>query len=175
MFDPKKKTILYQREGSFEELEMADVSSMVSEISPITAFIKYIVNNRFSMRLSRGTNKESVKKSAVILFIEEPEAHLHPTNQVKLMKCFAKLLEHNVKLIMASHSNYVFNELNNLVIGKMLSQEEYEPVLMYMTESGSVTERLDLDELGADDRNFTDITQELYQERETLIAKRFQM
>ena len=91
------------------------------------------------------------------------------------MKCFAKLLEHNVKLIMASHSNYVFNELNNLVIGKMLSQEEYEPVLMYMTESGSVTERLDLDELGADDRNFTDITQELYQERETLIAKRFQM
>ncbi len=175
VFDPKKKTILYQREGSFEELEMADVSSMVSEISPITAFIKYIVNNRFSMRLSRGTNKESVKKSAVILFIEEPEAHLHPTNQVKLMKCFAKLLEHNVKLIMASHSNYVFNELNNLVIGKMLSQEEYEPVLMYMTESGSVTERLDLDELGAADRNFTDITQELYQERETLIAKRFQM
>ena len=106
-----------------------------------------------------------------IIFIEEPEAHLHPKNQVELIKIFVKLIKQNVKLVMASHSNYVFNELNNLILGKELDIDMYAPVFMCRKGKKSFTEYMKADELGVSDANFTDVAEALYQEREELIQK----
>ena len=105
IFDKGKNALLYQPQNMEADFEMTEVSSMVSEISPIVAFLKYIL----------GSQKKQEKRGKSILFIEEPEAHLHPNNQIALMEIFAGLIHADVKLIMSSHSNYVFNKLNNLI------------------------------------------------------------
>lgn len=169
-FDTKKKTIMYQSDLVSQPMEMRDVSSMVSEISPITAYLKYIVNvypTDFCVRNEMSSN-EGVRPSDII-FIEEPEAHLHPENQVKLMKIFARLVNKNVKLFMASHSNYVFNELNNRILAGELNNKNYEPVLMEYKDGKSCTRDMNIDEFGVDDNNFQDITAQIIEEREVLI------
>lgn len=168
-FDNKKKTILYQSDDTNQLMEMKDVSSMVSEISPITAYLKYIVDAdcRPIRRRAGGENCHP----SVMIFIEEPEAHLHPNNQVKLMKIFSKLVKKDVKLFMASHSNYVFNELNNRVLAGDLSKDEYEPVLMEYVDEKSHTYDMQIDDFGVDDDNFQDVTSAILDEREMLISK----
>lgn len=161
---------MYQSDLVSQPMEMRDVSSMVSEISPITAYLKYIVNvypTDFCVKNERSSN-EGVRPSDII-FIEEPEAHLHPENQVKLMKIFARLVNKNVKLFMASHSNYVFNELNNRILAGELNNKNYEPVLMEYKDGKSCTRDMNIDEFGVDDNNFQDITAQIIEEREVLI------
>lgn len=159
-FDNKKKTITYTAEDTGKTMELGDVSSMVSEISPITAYLKYIVRKTPQMR-----------GSASVIFIEEPEAHLHPKNQVALIKSFVKLIRQNVKLVMASHSNYVFNELNNLLLAKDLPIAAYSPILMKYENGKSNTYYMDMDEWGVSDENFADTAEAIYMEREAIISQ----
>lgn len=169
-FDAKKKAIMYQGDNTSQIMEMKDVSSMVSEISPIIAYLKYIIGEEnHNPILRRKVFSGFFAKSATIIFIEEPEAHLHPKNQVKLMKIFSKLNNKNIKLFMASHSNYIFNELNNRVLAGDLSKNNYEPVLMEYKDGKSYTLDMHIDEFGVDDNNFQDVTASIIEEREALI------
>lgn len=169
IFDSKKKTIAYKSHDTDQIVEMTDASSMVSEISPITAYLKYIIKSTFSY--PRRYRMLSEKKPVHIIFIEEPEAHLHPSKQVALMKIFVKLVQKNVKLVMASHSNYVFNELNNRVIAGELDEKSYSPILMKYENGRSNTYHMEMDELGVSDENFADIAEQIYEEREELVCK----
>lgn len=173
LYDNKKKTIIYNEENEDYALEMSDVSSMVSEISPITAYLKYIVKKERAVLNRQGVVRRTICPTSII-FIEEPEAHLHPKNQVELLKIFVQLAKQNVKLIMASHSNYVFNELNNLILGKELDVSMYAPIFMCRDGKKSFTKYMKADELGVSDENFTDIAEKLYQEREELIQRMMQ-
>lgn len=160
-FNRSRNTLVYIPDGFSHEFEMTEVSSMVSEISPIVAFLKYII----------GTSKNlKGKKAAPIVFIEEPEAHLHPKNQIKLINLFAQLHEFGIKIIVSSHSNYIFNKLNNLLLKGTITPEIYSAILLQANEGGSVSSFMEMDELGVDDTNFLDVTQDLYNEREELIA-----
>ena len=143
--------------------EMNDVSSMVSEISPIVAYLKYIVRT--------GNKSKLTTNASTIIFIEEPEAHLHPINQIKLMKSFTKLVKSNIKLVIASHSNYIFNELNNRVLAGELNQNMYSPILMKLENEKSNTYYMDMDEFGVNDNNFADASELLCEERENLIVE----
>lgn len=161
-FNRSRNTLVYTPEGLSHEFEMTEVSSMVSEISPIVAFLKYIV-----MSSPRRTKVQTAKP---IVFIEEPEAHLHPKNQIKLINLFAQLNKFDIKIIISSHSNYIFNKLNNLLLKGDISPEIYSAILLRSEENGSVSSFMTIDELGVDDTNFLDVTQDLYNEREALIA-----
>ncbi len=160
-FNKVQNALIYKPKDMDMDFEMTEVSSMVSEISPIVAFLKYILIDRSK----RG------RKGKSILFIEEPEAHLHPDNQIALIEIFAELIDADVKLIMSSHSNYVFNKLNNLVLSKKLDHRRYQPIVLTDGEGGSVSKLLPIDELGADDENFIDVSQKLYYEREEIIQQ----
>jgi predicted ATP-dependent endonuclease of OLD family len=162
-FDNTKKTLLYKPLNTDLKLEMNAVSSMVSEISPIVAFFKYILN--------RTSAKGRYVNSDInpIIFIEEPEAHLHPEIQVKLIEIFNKLVERGVRLVITSHSNYIFNKLNNLVLAKKLNVSKYSPIILTHERNGSISKTLDIDEFGVNDENFTDISEELFNERENII------
>ena len=161
-FDKSKNALIYKPQNMEAAFEMTEVSSMVSEVSPIVAFLKYILTSQ--------TKRVSRRKS--ILFIEEPEAHLHPNNQIALIEIFAELIHADIKLIMSSHSNYIFNKLNNLVLAGRLDYHQYQPIVL--TEhgpEGSISKLLSIDELGAEDENFVDVSQMLYYEREEIIQQ----
>lgn len=158
-FDKTKNALMYRPNNVDALYEMTEVSSMVSEVSPIVAFLKYIMET--------GYKKNKFAKS--VLFIEEPEAHLHPNNQIALVDVFSKLINENVKLIMSSHSNYVFNKLNNLVLAKKLDYSSYDPIVLEETQEGSISKHIEVDELGANDENFIDVSEALYNEREEII------
>lgn len=158
---------LYYSPGDLNmELDMNSVSSMVSELSPIVAFLKYILG----CEPGRNT-KKSQPKPGYILFIEEPEAHLHPEAQVQLAEIFVKLIHAGVKLIISSHSSYIFNKLSNMVIDKNLDLSEYAPVIMTDTDKGSVSKLMEADDLGVEDENFIDTAVTLYEERERILEK----
>lgn len=162
-FDSRKKTLLYQGKVKEHSFEMNDVSSMISEISPIVAYLKYIVRT--------GNRAKFTMNASSIIFIEEPEAHLHPINQIKLMKIFTKLAKTNIKLVIASHSNYIFNELNNRVLAGELDKNTYSPILMKWENEKSNTYYMDMDEFGVNDNNFADVSEQLCEEREELIVE----
>ena len=161
-FDKSKNALIYKPQNMEAAFEMTEVSSMVSEVSPIVAFLKYILTSQ--------TKRVSRRKS--ILFIEEPEAHLHPNNQIALIEIFAELIHADIKLIMSSHSNYIFNKLNNLVLAGRLDYHQYQPIgLTEHGPGGSISKLLSIDELGAEDENFVDVSQMLYYEREEIIQQ----
>lgn len=160
-FDKNKNALLYTPDHVDVSYEMTEVSSMVSEISPVVAFLKYVIT---------AGNKGNTKAKS-ILFIEEPEAHLHPNNQVALIEIFTRMIGADVKLVMSSHSNYVFNKINNLILAKKLDYHLYDPIVLEDRAGGSVSKHVNIDELGADDENFVDVSEELYEEREEIIEK----
>ena len=51
-----------------------------------------------------------------------------------------------------------------------ITPEIYSAILLQANEGGSVSSFMEMDELGVDDTNFLDVTQDLYNEREELIA-----
>ncbi|WP_338790904.1 AAA family ATPase [Bernardetia sp. MNP-M8] len=55
-----------------------------------------------------------------LLMIDEPELNLHPENQIKMARLFAKLVNAGIKVWITTHSDYIIKELNNCL---MFSQE----------------------------------------------------
>lgn len=162
IFDKETNELKYTpKEEKNVQYSMSEVSSMVSEVSPIVAFLKYIIANREGMS----------PENKAILFIEEPEAHLHPNNQVKLMEIFTELTNAGITLVMSSHSNYVFNKLNNLVLSGKLDYHIYQPIYLEKGAEGSISKPMHIDECGADDDNFIDVSEALYNEREQIIQE----
>ena len=152
-FDKSDRKLYYEPEKLDLSLELSQASSMISEIAPIIAHLKFILNN------TDGTEN--------FLFIEEPEAHLHPKIQVELMKLFAELAGNGLHIVMTSHSNYLFNKLSNMVLAKEIDPETISVCLMKMGKNGSYVDEnaMQIDEDGIDDDNFADTAEELYSER----------
>ena len=63
--------------------------------------------------------KHQAKENDLII-IDEPELNLHPSNQIKLARIFARLINKNLRILLSTHSDYIIRELNNLI---MLSNE----------------------------------------------------
>ncbi len=153
LFNSKTKKLSYSPNKLDINLDLSFTSSMISEIAPIVAHLKYII-------------KQDNKKQS-LLFIEEPEAHLHPKIQVELMKLFVNLSKSGVKVIVTSHSNYLFNKLSNLILAKEIDTDSVEVYHFKMGENGSYVDKnsMKIDVEGIEDANFSEIAEELYTER----------
>ena len=80
-----------------DELPLMNASSMVSELAPVVLYLRHMVD------------------SGNILIVEEPESHLHPAMQVKLIRQIASLVNSGIRVIVTTHSEWVLEELANIV------------------------------------------------------------
>ncbi|MBF0450622.1 MAG: AAA family ATPase [Candidatus Magnetomorum sp.] len=165
-FDDDNKKIYYKPNGLDISLDISMASSMVSEISPIVSYLKYIIPK--SIQKNSFHSNDNIK---TMIFIEEPEAHLHPKIQIKLMEIFSKLIKMNVKIVITSHSNYIFHKMNNLILSKQLVPENIEILVFDESENGSIVKNAQMDELGIEDINFLDVAEELHEEKMELIDR----
>ena len=149
---------------------------MVAELSPLVLYFKHILNNKYASVKGRdlffydpfyvNVNRQKKDKGYDILFIEEPEAHLHPEVQVKLIEVFAKLSSLNLKIFITSHSNYMFNKLNNLLIKKEIDKKNIMVYHLISSPDGTTcNSEMKVTDEGINDENFQDISEKLYYER----------
>lgn len=82
------------------------LSSGVQELAPILLYIKY--------RMQPGD----------LIIIEEPEAHLHPANQLIMAQLITKMIRDKVTVILTTHSDYLVEQLANHLKAGLLSPED---------------------------------------------------
>ena len=87
----------YQPQGWREDLPLMNTSSMVSELAPVVLYLRHIV------------------EPGDVLIIEEPESHLHPKMQVEFIRQLAAVVRSGIRVMLTTHSEWVLDELANLV------------------------------------------------------------
>lgn len=98
---------LYRPDQAKEGLRMSHSAAMVSELAPLVLFLRGIV------------------KQGDLLIIEEPESHLHPGAQTKIAQTLARLVRVGVHVLITTHSNYLLQQIGNLIReGELRKQEE---------------------------------------------------
>lgn len=161
-FDSKTKRLMFRPDGTSLRLDLSVTSSMVSELSPIVSYLRHILTE--PTRRSVGSRRRETALGSMLI-IEEPEAHLHPKVQVQLLENFAALTKLGVKVVITSHSNYIFSKASNMIISKHLPAEKVAATLFAWTSSGSVGKALNIDEYGIDDENFLETSEVLFAEK----------
>lgn len=89
-----------------------------------------------------------------LLIIDEPELNLHPENQRRVARLFARLINSGIQVFITTHSDYIVKELNTLIMLNRdlphlvrLREEEgyheselvdYQKVKVYIAEESSI-------------------------------------
>ena len=71
--------------------------------------------------LDIGFYLRHVAKPGQLLMVDEPELNLHPENQRRMARLFARLVNVGIKVFVTTHSDYIVKELNTLI---MLNHDE---------------------------------------------------
>ena len=87
----------YRPSGWESDLPLRNTSSMVSELAPVVLYLRHVV------------------APGDLLIIDEPESHLHPAIQVAFTRQIAELVRTGVRVIVTTHSEWVLEELGNVV------------------------------------------------------------
>ncbi len=162
-FDKKKSEIRFIDNRTKIQLDILEASSMISELAPLVIFMRHIISVK---------KRSSGYKSYRVLFIEEPEAHLHPKVQVEMMKVFVELAKSGVKVVMTTHSDFMMNELTNLLLEKKIDADKVGSYHLVMGEKGSYDAGdMKATSEGIEDYNFTDVAVEQYERRMSILEK----
>lgn len=100
----------YRPRGWKEDLPLMRTSSMVTELTPVVLYLRYLV--------SPGD----------VLIIEEPEAHLHPGMQTMFAREIARLIHTGVRVILTTHSEWFLEQIGNLVRLSSLPEDKREGI-----------------------------------------------
>ena len=96
----------YQPTGWKEDMQLMNTSSIVSELAPVVLYLRHVVS------------------PGEVLIIEEPESHLHPGMQVAFIRHLAAAVRSGIRIIITTHSEWVLEELANLVRLSELSESD---------------------------------------------------
>nr|VFK31065.1 MAG: AAA domain-containing protein, putative AbiEii toxin, Type IV TA system [Candidatus Kentron sp. MB]VFK35577.1 MAG: AAA domain-containing protein, putative AbiEii toxin, Type IV TA system [Candidatus Kentron sp. MB]VFK77384.1 MAG: AAA domain-containing protein, putative AbiEii toxin, Type IV TA system [Candidatus Kentron sp. MB] len=66
--------------------------------------------------LDIGFYLKHMTKPGDILMVDEPELNLHPENQRRIARLFARLVNIGIKVFVTTHSDYLIKELNTLIM-----------------------------------------------------------
>jgi len=99
---------IYRPQGTKQDVKLNRASSMVSELAPVVLWMRHSIRPRD------------------MLIIEEPEAHLHPAAQTQMAKTLAALVRVGVRVLVTTHSDWLLQEIANLVREGELRQAQGE-------------------------------------------------
>ena len=116
----------YRPQKTEEDMLLSQSSSMVSELAPFILFLRGLI--------CRGDT----------LFIEEPEAHLHPAAQAELAITLARLVRAGVRVLVTTHSDWLLKAIANLMHEGELKGKE-----ALRKETEQLSRWLSPDEVGA--------------------------
>ena len=91
-------SFVYRPTNWRRDLPLMNASSMVSELAPVVLYLRHVV------------------QPGDVLIIEEPESHLHPEMQVAFIRQLAAVVRSGVRVMLTTHSEWVLEELANLVL-----------------------------------------------------------
>ena len=103
-------SFVFRPNGWERDLPLMNASSMVSELAPVVLYLRHVV------------------QSGDLLIIEEPESHLHPAMQVEFTRQLAAAVQSGIRIIITTHSEWVLEELANLVRLAELPKERREGI-----------------------------------------------
>ncbi|MEI7868141.1 MAG: ATP-binding protein [Candidatus Methylumidiphilus sp.] len=109
--------LYYIPKGKRVKLTMDESSSAVRSLLDVGFYLKHIA------------------KPGDLLMIDEPELNLHPENQCRVARLFARLVNIGIKVFITTHSDYIIKELNTLImlnnneahLQRIAEQEGYKP------------------------------------------------
>ena len=96
----------YRPQATKQDISLNRSSSMVSELAPLVLYLRSLV------------------RPGDTLFIEEPEAHLHPAAQTDMAKTIARLVRAGVRVLVTTHSDFMLQEIGNLMRVGMLKEKD---------------------------------------------------
>ena len=99
-------SFLYRPSDWASDLPLMRASSMVAELAPLVLYLRHVV------------------ETDNVLIVEEPESHLHPGMQVELVRQLAKLVQAGIRVLVTTHSEWVLDELANIVRLSELPEDE---------------------------------------------------
>lgn len=103
-----------------------------------------------------------------LVFIENPEEHLHPEWQVTMAEVLVEIALKNVQLFVTTHSDYLIKKVNNLM---QEIPELKEKVAAYLFTSDGHPQRLVVDKRGIDLLPLIETFYKLYEEELHLVME----
>ena len=158
----------YRPIGWKESLPLKNASSMVSELAPVVLYLRDVV------------------EPGDTLIVEEPESHLHPAMQVEFTRQLAAVVQAGVRVIVTTHSEWVLEELANIVRrselpesrrkemphGEFALSPEQVGAWLFKPKrrpKGSVVEEIRFDpDAGGLDSDFSEVARQLYNDWATI-------
>lgn len=150
------------------ELELGLTSSSIRELMPLIIYLKYFL------------------KKEDTLIIEEPENHIHPKNQLILVKYLVKAINMGLNMVITTHSDYIVEQFNNFIRLSNSKEEifekfgydesnilDYHDVNIYNFKSedkyGFIVQAVEINETGFDEDSFYEVHSQLYNESVDII------
>jgi AAA15 family ATPase/GTPase len=90
--------LYYEPKGKRLKLSMDESSSAVRSLLDIGFYLKHEA------------------QIGDLLMVDEPELNLHPENQRRVARLFARLVNLGIKVFITTHSDYIIKELNTLIM-----------------------------------------------------------
>ncbi|MFH1962706.1 MAG: ATP-binding protein [bacterium] len=90
--------LYYTPKGKQVKLSMDESSSAVRSLLDIGFYLRHIA------------------QPGDLLMVDEPELNLHPENQCRIARLFARLVNLGIRVFITTHSDYIIKELNTLIM-----------------------------------------------------------
>lgn len=103
--------VFYRPHGSIQSWPIEETATATAELAPLVLYLRHA---------ARGAHA---------IFIDEPEAHLHPENQIALAGALSTVADSLRHVVIATHSEFLVSELSNITMENQLSlmSEQAQP------------------------------------------------